>query len=64
MKSQVIDVLVILFKIDIQILKIQAKGLTEPYKKGEAEDKRKDAHNTNKKLIHPAARTIKSDEVL
>lgn len=33
MKSQAIDILVILFKIAIQILKIQAKGLTEPGKK-------------------------------
>lgn len=33
MKSQAIDILVILFKIAIQILKIQAKGLTEADKK-------------------------------
>lgn len=64
MKSQAIDILVILFKIDIQILKTQAKGLAEPNKKREAKDKRKEAHTANKKLIHPADRTIKSDEEL
>lgn len=46
MKSQAIDILVILFKIAIQILKIQAKGLTEPSKKKEKPKTSEKRHTT------------------